>query len=119
MPYNYFPNSYQYPQPYQNQQNGLIWVQGEAAAKSYPVAANASVLLMDSEKSSFYIKSADASGMPLPLRVFDYTERTVVPQNQAQAAQLESQIDFSAYVTREEFEKRLAQFAPEPKKKEK
>ena len=33
-------------------------------------------MLMDSENSTFYIKSTDASGMPLPLRVFDYTERT-------------------------------------------
>ncbi len=40
------------------------------------VAAGNSVLLMDSENSAFYIKSTDASGMPMPLRVFDYTERT-------------------------------------------
>ena len=33
-------------------------------------------MLMDSENSTFYIKSTDASGMPMPLRVFDYTERT-------------------------------------------
>ena len=30
---------------------------------------------MNSEGSEFYIKSADASGMPLPLRVFDFAER--------------------------------------------
>lgn len=54
----------------------IIWVQGEEGAKAYMVAAGNSVLLMDSENSAFYIKSTDASGMPLPLRVFDYKERT-------------------------------------------
>ena len=56
--------------------NGIIWVQGEEGAKGYLVAPGESRLLMDSENSTFYIKSTDASGMPLPLRVFDYTERT-------------------------------------------
>lgn len=51
--------------PYQpNTQNGFIWVQGEAAAKSFLVAPNSTVTLWDSEKPLIYIKSADASGMP-------------------------------------------------------
>lgn len=79
MAFPYYP-AYQ-PQMYQNQYNpqqhgGLIWVQGIEAAKSYPVSAGQSILLMDSESNSFFIKTADASGMPLPLRIFDYTERT-------------------------------------------
>ncbi len=64
------------PQIQQPASNGIIWVQGEEGAKAYMVAAGNSVLLMDSENSAFYIKSTDASGMPMPLRVFDYTERT-------------------------------------------
>lgn len=65
----------QQPQaPQQQAANPLIWVQGEAGAKAYMVAPGASVLLMDSERSSFYIKTADASGMPT-MRIFDYTER--------------------------------------------
>jgi hypothetical protein len=60
----------------QSNSNGITWVQGESAAKSYPVGAGQSVLLMDSEESVMYIKSTDQSGMPLPLRIFDYTERT-------------------------------------------
>lgn len=55
---------------------GIIWVQGEGGAKSYLIAPGASALLMDSEAQSFYIKSADPSGMPMPLRIFDYQERT-------------------------------------------
>lgn len=83
---NYFPQYYpmmpQQAMPSQMQNNqqasngGITWVQGEAAAKSYPVAAGQSVLLMDSEASAFYIKSTDQSGMPQPLRIFDYSERT-------------------------------------------
>lgn len=49
----------QYQQPQQVNQ-GILWVQGEAGAKSYLVAPNTSVLLMDSENSNFYIK------LPMP-----------------------------------------------------
>lgn len=105
MAYNsYFPASYQpmyyqpqyqppQPQPVQQvpqaqpvqtvqsagQNSGLIWVQGEAGAKSYLVAPNTTVMLMDSESEQFFLKSADASGMPLPLRVFKYSEMTKAP----------------------------------------
>lgn len=65
----------------------IIWVQGEEGAKAYMVAAGNSVLLMDSENSAFYIKSTDASGMPLPLRVFDYKERTTATKMPPQTAQ--------------------------------
>ncbi|MBQ8781272.1 MAG: hypothetical protein IJZ72_06345 [Oscillospiraceae bacterium] len=62
------------PQPQSN--GGINWVSGEAGAKAHLVAPNTTVMLMDSEASVFYLKSADMSGMPLPLRVFDYKERT-------------------------------------------
>ena len=82
----------------QQTSSGIIWVQGEEGAKAYMVAPGNSVLLMDSENSSFYIKSSDASGMPMPLRVFDYTERT--SQKQATHSSSMHQVE---YVTREEF----------------
>ena len=74
----YYPQVQPNFMPQQNiqpQNTGITWVQGENAAKSYPVAAGQSILLMDSESSVMYIKSTDQSGMPLPLRIFDYTER--------------------------------------------
>ena len=74
-PMNYNQQMYS-PQAQSQQNNPLTWVQGEAAAKAYPVASGQSVLLMDSEESTFYIKSTDQRGMPQPLRIFDYTERT-------------------------------------------
>lgn len=87
--YNGFPASYQplyqtpqfqapvvqTPQPAQPQtQQGLIWVQGEQAAKSYLVAPNSTVQLWDSEEKVIYLKSADASGMP-SMKILDYTIR--------------------------------------------
>jgi hypothetical protein len=106
---------------YQQQQNssGLIWVQGIEAMKSYPVTPGQSVLLMDSESNAFFIKTADASGMPLPLRVFDYTERTAnnVPKT-AQETRTEPSIDLSAYVTRDELENRIAQICAEYERKD-
>ena len=85
MAYNYFPATYQqpvyYPQQAQPQPQqtapapqSLIWVQGEAGAKSYLVAPNSTVTLWDSESQTIYIKSADATGMP-SIRTLDYTIR--------------------------------------------
>lgn len=79
---------------------GITWVQGESAAKSYPVGAGQSVLLMDSEDSVMYIKSCDQSGMPLPLRVFDYTERKA-EHSEAGATVARASAD---YVSRQEFD---------------
>lgn len=72
-----YPQIYQpvYQQPQQNQQqSGIIWVQGEAGAKSYLVAPNNTVQLWDSETQTIYLKSADASGMP-SMKILDYKIR--------------------------------------------
>lgn len=92
-------------QPQQNQpHNSIIWVQGNAAAKSYPVAPGNTIMMLDSEEPVFYIKSVDTSGMPMPLRVFDFTERTeAVPQH----------VDTDNFITRDEFEKRIAELGKE------
>lgn len=79
----YYPNLQQYQQPnfqqvsYQQpaqQNSGIIWVQGEAGAKSYMVAPNNTVQLWDSESQVIYLKSADSSGMP-SMKIIDYTIR--------------------------------------------
>lgn len=88
---------YQPSQAPQQHQSPIIWVQGEEAAKAYMVAPGNSVLLMDSEGSTFYLKSSDAQGMPMPLRIFDYTERTAQKPVQTQMQQPEE------FVTRAEF----------------
>ena len=118
MAYNsYFPATYPQvqmvpqtpPQAMSQPQNGIVWVQGMEGAKAYPVGAGNNVLLMDSDDSVFYIKSADQSGMPMPLRVFDYTER----KSEA------DQPDLSAYVTHEELEKVISGLTPKKKKEDK
>ena len=61
------------------QNNGIIWVSGEAGAKAYMVAPNTTVQLWDSESQTIYLKSADASGMP-SMRIIDYTIRDNAPK---------------------------------------
>lgn len=90
--YNNFPATYQqyvpvYQQPAQMNSN-LIWVQGEAGAKSYLVAPNTTVQLWDSERQCIYLKSADASGMP-SMKVLDYTIRDNHPAPAPVTAQTE------------------------------
>ena len=121
MAYPFFPTTYQpiYPQYAQNQpvtafqpqagvntqqtqtapqsaNNGLTWVQGIEGAKAHVTAPGVPALLMDSESERFFIKTTDASGMPMPLRIFEYKEITDTPAKTAP--------DMSGYVTRDEFE---------------
>ena len=112
----YIPSSFQpqmmQQQPQMTQQvndTGILWVQGEAGAKSWAVAPGKSVMLMDSESNTFYIKSSDNSGMPMPLSIFDYTERTNQSTQTDNVIQHE-QIDTSQFITKEELEKRLSEF---------
>lgn len=98
MAYYNYPQYYQPQTQYMQQQNnGITWVQGENSAKSYPVAAGQSVLLMDSESPVMYIKSTDQSGVPLPLRIFDYKERSQSTSNNAQTQKTD-------YISRNEFD---------------
>ena len=95
---NYQPINYQQQPQQQGNNSSITWVQGETGAKSYLVGAGQSALLMDSEQSRFYIKSTDASGMPLPLRVFEYSE--VTTQNEAATPKTVA----PEYVSRSEFD---------------
>ena len=120
---NYFPQTYT-PYVYGGQStlpamaqtstntnsiNAINWVQGEAGAKAVPVQPGQKVLLMDSETNVFYVKSCDVSGMPLPLRVFEYQETTQVASGAEQAAAS------NTYVTHEELKRALAALKQEPK----
>ena len=96
------PQMPQMQQPPQTNQ-GLLWVSGEVGAKSYLVAPNSTVLLMDSDSSRFYLKSADNSGMP-SLRIFEYKEVTNMAQNAPQDSRTsENNLD-GRYVTRDEYD---------------
>lgn len=120
---NYFPQSYANTMygygagvtpaqtttaPMSGQQLSTInWVQGEAGARSVPVAPGQKVLLMDSETNVFYVKSSDSSGMPLPLRTFEYKELNS-ENGEVDRAQ-------PKYVTHEELEQILQQLKQKEK----
>ena len=114
---NYFPQTYtSMPYSYgagavsvQNQLGAINWVQGEAGARSIPVAPGQKALLMDSERNVFYVKSSDVSGMPLPLRTFEYKE---IIESETSSAPAQN-----TYVTHEELEQALSEL--KPKKEEK
>lgn len=79
---------------------GMIWVLGEAEARSYPVLPNTTVVLWDRDTPTIFIKSANPAGMP-SLDILEWKRRSPEPQ---EAAQSQHAIDPSKYVTREEFE---------------
>lgn len=109
MAYPGFPATYQpmYYQPQyqqtQQQNNGIIWVSGEAGAKAYLVAPNTTVQLWDSERQTVYLKSADASGMP-SMKVLDYTIRDQTPANAPVIPPAMPAVNPSDYATRAEFD---------------
>ena len=127
---NYFPQTYTSPSyvysggvtpaqtwatpaPTTNQLSGINWVQGESGARSVSVPAGQKALLMDSETNIFYVKSSDISGMPLPLRKFEYKEVDTVASSEANGRAQ------SEYVTHEELEQALAALKPQPKEEKK
>ena len=102
------------PQPMQQQSSQIIWVSGEAGAKSYMVAPGNTVMLLDAENSVFYLKSADTSGMPLPLRIFDYKERTTMAQQAFGGSVTAEGVNLDNFVTRKEFDELKASIASQP-----
>ena len=104
-------------QPMQQQSSQIIWVSGEAGAKSYLVAPGNTVMLLDAENSVFYLKSADASGMPLPLRIFDYKERTTTAQQAFGGVVTGESVNLDNFVTRKEFDELKASIASQPTNK--
>ena len=62
--------------------NDMIFVLNENEASAYPVAPNNSVVLWDKNNKTFYIKTANAQGIP-SMQVCDFTERVEKPQNEA------------------------------------
>ena len=113
MPYNTgFPATYQ--PYYQQPTNGIIWVSGEAGAKSYLLAPNSTVALFDSEAQTIYLKSADASGMP-SMKVLDYTIRNT-PTNAPNLPVNAKTDNLPDYATKSETDAILAQIATIKKK---
>lgn len=82
---NMAENQNQFAQPYQTSMqpppmatptpnNDMIFVLGQNEAESYPVAPNATVTMWDKNQKTFYIKTANAQGIP-SMQIYDFTER--------------------------------------------
>lgn len=71
--------NYNYMNPYYGANypsaGSIIWVQSKAGAEAYPVAPGNKVMLMDSKDPIVYVKSADMTGRPMPLVIYDLIER--------------------------------------------
>lgn len=98
-PQNMIPTAQ--PQAQASTMSGPVFVNGEAGAKGYLVAAGNTVMLIDADPdaNTFWLKSADASGMP-SMRTFDYKERmnaARMPVESVSAPTVE-------YVTRADFD---------------
>lgn len=69
--------------PMQNNMLSCAYVQGEAAAKAYPIAPGQFVVLIDTEDPVIYTKTTDQFGRPMPIRILDYVERVDAPVEQS------------------------------------
>lgn len=111
--YGYQPYALPYPtlptaqpnMPTVAQQQGassnIFWIQGEAAASAFQVAAGNKVVLLDSAEPVAYVKETDASNRPLPMEVYDLVKR--------EANRNIPQIDMDAYVRKDTLETLIAE----------
>lgn len=87
----------------------VIPVNGEQAAKTYPIEKGRTILLMDFENHRFYIKSIKPNGLESSCDGYSFLSDTEanMQRNQTQQAQQTIQLsdDFqNRFVSREEFE---------------
>ena len=80
--------------------NDMLFVLNENEASAYPVAPNNSVVLWDKNNKTFYIKTANAQGIP-SMQIYDFTERTETHEN---APKTHKCTCGDKFVTKEEFD---------------
>ena len=91
-------------------QSDAIFVSGANEAASWVVQRGQTVRLWDSNEPKFYIKSVGDNGMPNPLEIYRY-ERVDAPVAKEKPSE--------EYITRKEFEERIAALEkPQKRKKE-
>ena len=78
----------------------MLFVLNENEASAYPVAPNNSVVLWDKNNKTFYIKTANAQGIP-SMQIYDFTERTETHENTPKTHKCTCGDKF---VTKEEFD---------------
>lgn len=92
-----------------NPTSNMVYVQGEAGAKGYPVANGYTMLLMDSEEQQFFIKQTDQMGMPT-MKKYKFEE---VVEPEPEKKEYITKADF------EEFKKEIKDLLSPPAKKSK
>lgn len=97
-------------QPFQQQNvpqdddDGMIWVQGESGANGYIVAPGKTVTLWDTDSQTIYLKTVDRTTRKPSTKILDYTERT--PASQHRTLPLNGhETNVQNYVTIEEYNK--------------
>lgn len=55
---------------------GITWVAGEEAARTYPIPYNSTAMLMDSDSPVLYVKSVDHMGRITEFEIYDLINRT-------------------------------------------
>lgn len=73
---------YQAPMQPQQVNDTMLFVLNENEASAYPVTPNNSVVLWDKNQKTFYIKTANAQGIP-SMQTYDFQERAEKPQTEA------------------------------------
>ena len=102
---NQFTQQYQAPMQTnpapmtQSTNDMMLWVLNENEASSYPVAPNNSVVLWDKNNKTFYIKTANAQGIP-SMQIYDFTERMETHEN---APKTHKCTCGDKFITKEEF----------------
>lgn len=87
-------------QQIQSSGDTMLWVLNENEASSFPVAPNNSVVLWDKNNKTFYIKTANAQGIP-SMQIYDFTERTESHENAPKTHECKCGDKF---VTKQEFD---------------
>lgn len=109
-----FINPYAYQPPYQQtyqqqvyQQNSdaeIVYVRGDDMVRNYLVAPGHSKTFFDAEAQTYYLKSADASGIPSIVRFPRENAPEKSPTN-------DFSVDLSNYVTKDELRAEIKKIA--------
>ena len=78
----------------------MIFVLNENEASAFPVAPNNSVVLWDKDQKTFYIKTANAQGIP-SMQIYDFAERA---ENKQESATKHPCKCGDNFVTKDEFD---------------
>lgn len=73
---DYNPSAFPNMQPQPARAQGITWVAGEEAARTYPIPYNSTAMLMDSESPVLYVKSVDHMGRITEFEVYDLINRS-------------------------------------------